>query len=201
MHNISIPLLLLATTACASSGATKMTDTPGKSAAATRAVIERNEVEIAQRSWCEALLSISDASQKNRDAKTIAQQVLSTAYDYDRGPVLFKPTLTSGQQTFRMTKDGALAYFVGGDPLYPDDSGFARKPWVACEPAIVNIVALSGDAALAMGNVTLTDTSGTQVKVDKSFGYRRGPDGNLRIVLHHSSLPYTPPSVTTAGAK
>ena len=199
MHKHPLPLLfLVATTACASSGAAKMTDT-ARSSAPTRSV-ERNEVEIAQRSWCDALLSISDASQKNRDAKTIAQQVLSTAYDYDRGPVLFKPTLTSGQQTFRMSKQGALAYFVGGDPLYPDDSGFARKPWVACEPAIVNIVALSGDAALAMGNVTLTDTSGARVKVDKSFGYRRGPDGNLRIVLHHSSLPYTPPSVAV-GAK
>ena len=199
MHKHPLPLLfLVATTACASSGAAKMTDT-ARSSAPTRSV-ERNEVEIAQRSWCDALLSISDASQKNRDAKTIAQQVLSTAYDYDRGPVLFKPTLTSGQQTFRMSKQGALAYFVGGDPLYPDDSGFARKPWVACEPAIVNIVALSGDAALAMGNVTLTDTAGARVKVDKSFGYRRGPDGNLRIVLHHSSLPYTPPSVAV-GAK
>ena len=28
-------------------------------------------------------------------------------------------------------------------------------------------------------------------KVDKTWGYVRGPEGNLRIVLHHSSLPYS----------
>jgi hypothetical protein len=27
--------------------------------------------------------------------------------------------------------------------------------------------------------------------VDKTWGYVRGPDGKLRIVLHHSSLPYS----------
>ena len=40
-------------------------------------------------------------------------------YGYQFGPVLFKPTLTAAPQTFRTTRDGALAYFVGGDPNYP----------------------------------------------------------------------------------
>jgi photosystem II stability/assembly factor-like uncharacterized protein len=71
---------------------------------------------------------------------------------------------------------------------------------VACEPAIAGIVALSRDAALAMGNVTFTDDTGAQVKVDKTFGYRRDSSGALRIVLHHSSLPYMPPSVSATSA-
>ena len=37
--------------------------------------------------------------------------------------------------------------------------------------------------AIAKGNLT---------KVDKTWGYVRGGDGKLRIVLHHSSLPYSP---------
>jgi len=39
--------------------------------------------------------------------------------------------------------------------------------------------------------VTFTDRNGDVVKVDKSFGYRRAGDGSLKLVLHHSSLPYT----------
>jgi hypothetical protein len=35
--------------------------------------------------------------------------------------VAFKPTLTQQPQTFRGTKAGALAYFVGGNATYPND--------------------------------------------------------------------------------
>lgn len=177
--------LSAALAACASSAPRTATPAPPP------ALITTAEVDQAQRAWCGALLEISRLSATGGDAKAYASTVLSTAYDYDRGTVLFKPTLTFGAQTFRMDKDGALAYFVGGDPRYPDDTGFARKPWTNCEPAVKGTVVL-GEAALAMGNVTFTDQSGKQVMVDKTFGYRRGPDGALRIVLHHSSLPYTP---------
>jgi len=43
------------------------------------------------------------------------------------GAVLFKPTLPVNPQTFRATRAGALAYFVGGDPSFPKDKGFALK--------------------------------------------------------------------------
>ena len=36
----------------------------------------------------------------------------------------------------------------------------------------------------------LTSKNGDVVKVDKSFGYKRAADGSLKLVLHHSSLPY-----------
>jgi hypothetical protein len=43
---------------------------------------------------------------------------------------------------------------------------------------------------MAMGNYFFTTTEGDEVKVEYSFGYERGEDGDLMIVLHHSSLPY-----------
>jgi len=49
------------------------------------------------------------------------------AYAYRMGAVLFKPTLPVNPQTFRATRAGALAYFVGGDPSFPKDKGFALK--------------------------------------------------------------------------
>jgi hypothetical protein len=51
-------------------------------------------------------------------------------------------------------------------------------------------VLINGGSALSMGNVTVIDAKGARTTVDKTWGYVRGPDGKLRIVLHHSSLPY-----------
>ena len=172
-------------TACASTSP-RMEGPP-----APATTITASQIEDAQRAWCGALLEISRLGMTGGDAKAYAATVLSTAYDFDNGTVLFKPTLTFGAQTFRMSKEGALAYFVGGDPRYPDDSGFALKPWTACR-AVIEGTVLEGNIALAMGNVFLTDQSGKEIVVDKSFGYRLAPDGVLRIVLHHSSLPYVP---------
>lgn len=159
--------------------------------AATPATITVAEVENAQRAWCDALLEISRLGASGGDARGYAEKVLNTAYDFDGRGVLFKPTLTFGAQTFRMSQEGALAYFVGKDPQFPDDTGFALKPWTGCRPVIKGTV-MEGNVALAMGNVYLTDRDGKEIMVDKSFGYRRASEGALRIVLHHSSLPYTP---------
>lgn len=182
----SLPVIAVLLAACASQPTPMNRVTP-----VAVASIERAEIEAAQRSWCDALLSIAAENSRGGDAKAAAEAVLAKAYNYDRGTVLFKPTLTHGEQTFRMDKRGALAYFVGGDSAYPDDQGFARKPWTSCRPEIASIAA-NGSGAIAMGNVYLSDKDGKQVKVDKTFGYVRDEGGQLRIMLHHSSLAYQP---------
>lgn len=160
--------------------------------AATYAPITVAEVEDAQRAWCGALVAIStEADNKGHAAaKALAGQVLDSAYAYNMGPVLFKPTLTVAPQTFRTTRDGALAYFVGGDTAYPNDGGFALKNWRKCESVNAGIV-ITGNTAISMGNVTMWDSKGAMTKVDKTWGYVRDGEGKLRIVLHHSSLPYS----------
>jgi hypothetical protein len=159
---------------------------------AAYAPITTAEVEDAQRGWCGALVAISTEADTNGQpaAKALAETVLDTAYAYNMGPVLFKPTLTIAPQTFRTTRDGALAYFVGGDKAYPNDSGFALKHWRKCQSDNAGIV-ITGNTAISMGNVSIWDDKGNLTKVDKTWGYVRGGDGKLRIVLHHSSLPYT----------
>ena len=99
--------------------------------AATYAPITVTEVEAAQKAWGDALVAISTEYDTKGlpAAKRLAEQVLDTAYAYNLGPVLFKPTLTMAPQTFRTTRDGALAYFVGGNTAYPNDGGFALKHW------------------------------------------------------------------------
>jgi hypothetical protein len=154
--------------------------------------ITETEVLAAQQGWCNALVEISATNAKSGQAaaKALAETVIDSAYAYQTGPVLFKPTLTVNPQTFRTEREGALAYFVGGDPAYPDDSGFALNDWVKCEVdnAAVFIV---GNSASTMGKVHFTDKDGDVTTVDKSWQFVKDDAGQLRIVLHHSSLEFT----------
>lgn len=151
------------------------------------------ELKEARDAWGSALIAISKAYEADGidAARALAGSVLDAAYGYNLGPVLFKPTLASGEKTFRPTKTGALSYFVGHDADYPLDSGFAIKGWreVTSETSASFI---DGDVAMWMGWVICTDKDGKVTKLDKSWGYKKDVDGTLRIVLHHSSLPYQP---------
>lgn len=153
--------------------------------------ITTQEVKAAQDAWGKALISISTAYRANglAQATTTARQVLDNAYGYQLGPVLFKPTLAGGDTTFRTSVDGALAYFVGGNPAFPDQ-GFALKDWTGYQYQNTG-VQIHGDLALTMGKVMLTDSTGKVTTVDKTWGFKKDKDGVVRIVLHHSSLPYS----------
>ena len=155
--------------------------------------ITEAEVRSAQEAWGQALIQISDDYEKQgiKKAKKTAEQVLDAAYGYNDGPVLFKPTLAYGANTFRISRESALAYFVGGDKNFPEDSGFALKGWKKYEFKNAAVF-ISGDLALTMGNVFLTDKAGKTTVVNKTWGFKKDPKGQLRIVLHHSSLPYAP---------
>jgi hypothetical protein len=154
--------------------------------------ITEAEVRNAQAAWCKALVDISTtgATQGPAAAKALAEKVIDAAYGYQMGAVLFKPTLTVVPQTFRATKAGALAYFVGGDANFPKDTGFALKGWTQCE-AKNAAVFIAGDSASSMGHVRMTDKAGKVTTVDKTWKYVKDDAGQLRIMVHHSSLPYS----------
>lgn len=176
--------------------ATAVASPPAASATAQQsavASITRDQVIAAQNAWGDALVKISTTHDNSGfdAAKKTAEAVIDSAYGYSFGPVLFKPTLAAAPQTFRTTRDGALSYFVGGDKTFAQDSGFALKHWRSYKIDNAAIF-IDGDVAISMGNVTLTDKDGNVTVVDKTWGWKRATDGNLRIVLHHSSLPYNP---------
>ncbi len=154
--------------------------------------ITKQDIEKAQRSWCQALIDISKAYETGGQpaAKALADKVIDAAYAFQSGGVLFKPTLSVNPQTVRTTKQGALAYFVGGDPDYPNDKGFALKGWTKCV-AEDNAIIILGDTATSLGKVRITNKDGATVTVDKTWQYVKDDQGNLRIVVHHSSLEYT----------
>ena len=159
-------------------------------------IITYDEVNAAQQAWCDALVKIGKLKEEGGDYKTFANQVLTDAYNYDNGKVFFKPTLAFGDQTFRNDKKGSLAYFVGGDADFPNDNGFALKPWVKAryDNAGENNegIQIYGSVAITMGNVWVTDKDGNEVMVDKTWVFKKGKDGKLRIIVHKSALPFSP---------
>ena len=93
--------------------------------------IVKHDILKALNDWGESLIAISRAYEDGglESARTIAENALDSLYGFELGPVLFKPTLSGGAQTFRLTKTGALSYFIGSDPEYPNDGGFGIKFW------------------------------------------------------------------------
>lgn len=155
--------------------------------------ISEAEVIAAAEAWGKGLVSISVAYDGNENnfekAKAVASAFIDKAYGYDLGPVLFKPTLTREPQTFRKTKVGAMAYFVGHDKAYPYDDGFALLPWrsVTYKPVGIQI---NGAVASTMGKLELRDAEGNPTVVDKTWVFKKDERGALRIIVHHSSLPF-----------
>ena len=156
-------------------------------------LITEADLAAARTTWGNGKIAISKAFEDGgiEAAREVASANLDNYYGYNLGPVLFKPTMASGEQTFRPTKAGALAYFCGHSDEYPLDNGFAIQGWRAME-SVTSATFIQGDIAMWMGWVSLTDKNGNVTKVDKSFGYKKDAEGTLRIVLHHSSLPYQP---------
>lgn len=157
--------------------------------------ITEQEVLSSQSQWERGLVEISKAYDEKgyNAAKEIAAKVIDSTYDYNYGPVLFKPTLTSEPQTFRTDREGALSYFVGGNPKYPNDKGFALMGWRNVDVQNIAIY-LFGKTAVSMGKVHFTDKNGKVTSVDKSWGFRKDDDGTIRMVMHHSSLAVQPPA-------
>merc|ERR1712151_1264682 len=156
--------------------------------------ITKEMVEAAQKEWGDGIVKIA---QSHTDAGNFTQEAvdhITKLYAYGHGPVLFKPTLASEDQ-FRGTFDGALSYFVATNNHASEDKGFAIKGWTAVRFENEEFI-ISGNMAMAMGNYFFTNPEGDEVKVEYSFGYVLDADGNLRINLHHSSMPY---EVVTVG--
>jgi hypothetical protein len=149
------------------------------------------DVENAQQAWGEGIIAIAEAHRTGGDYVQVARNHVDTLYAYDLTTVLFKPTLAAIEQ-FRSTSDQALSYFVASNNTCPEDKGFAIKGWTHVRFENADII-VEESTALAMGNYFFTTPEGDEVKVEYTFGYIVDESDNLRIQLHHSSMPATHP--------
>jgi hypothetical protein len=155
------------------------------------APITKQEVNAAQQAWGEGIVEIGEAYTEDGNYREIAADHVREFYAFNGdATVLFKPTLAAEDQ-FRGNFEEALSYFVGTEGT--EDSGFAIAPYTDVRwENEGTVVDEDGDMAVAMGNYFFTGTDGNETKVEYSFGYTKDEDGNLKIVLHHSSLPFSP---------
>lgn len=150
--------------------------------------ISEQAVIDAQTAWGEGIVAISTMHAEGGDFEARATEHIQTLYAYGDTNVMFKPTLAAEDQ-FRETFDEAMSYFVGADGS--EDTGFAIKGWTNVRWEN-NGIYTSNDSAMAMGNYYFTGPDGNETKVEYTFGYVTDESGQLKINLHHSSLPYSP---------
>ncbi len=152
--------------------------------------ITQQEILDAQEAWGNGIVHIGQVYLANGDYKAAATAHIHRLYNYQEGQVLFKPTLAAEKQ-FRTNFQGALSYLVGGDDNYPEDIGFAIRPWSAVRWETIG-AKIIGNMAVAMGNYYFTPADGGDaLKVEYSFAYTKNDDGDLKIILHSSHIPFS----------
>ena len=140
-----------------------------------------------QKEWGNSIIKISDSYKKNNDYLNDTNNLIDSLYAYDYEEVLFKPTLASDNQ-FRLSRTGALSYFIGGNDQFKEDEGFAIKGWtkIRWENAGYKIYS---DIAVCMGNYFFSIDNSEPLKVEFSIVLKKFDD-NLKIILHDSHLPF-----------
>lgn len=166
---------------------------PSALSTTTRKITKEEVVEALQK-WCDGVVMIGAIFKAGGDYKTAAKRFLDDLYAFDvvkdGNVVLFKPTKAS-VVPFRHDIEGALSYFAATG-LFPEDKGFAITPFTKIRYKISGVF-IDSDSATVLGHYWFTDLSGAEALAEYSFQYVRDPtSGKLKIVLHHSSLPYNP---------
>ena len=146
------------------------------------------KVLIIQKEWANSIISIGKAFLNKQDYLDITDKFLDRLYFFNKGKVLFKPTKASHKQ-FRRSKNEFISYFIGHDKVSDEDKGFALEPWKSIY--FDNFDTLNyNNFFISMGNYYFTDYVDEKIKVEYSFGYILNKENNLKIIFHHSSIPY-----------
>ena len=153
-------------------------------------MITKEEVLSVQKQWSVGLLNIGKLHKEEEGHKQAAENYLAELYGFHIGEVLFKPTLASKHQ-FRLTKEAALSYFIGGDSDFTEDTGFALRGWTGVRFENIGIK-IEGNIAIAMGNYFFQQVDEKELKVEYTFIYKKDAVGKLHIILHDSHFPYNP---------
>ena len=151
-------------------------------------MITLDNIENIQKEWGDSLVKLGSLKSNKEACNSEAESLINRLYGYQNGIVLFKPTKAKDNQ-FRLTFEGAKSYFIGENSGFSEDKGFALEPWTNVRFENASVI-LNEKTAIAMGNYFFTETNGSVVKVEYTFGYFLNEKNDLKINVHHSSLPY-----------
>ena len=82
-----------------------------------------------QNKWANGIVEIGKTKNNFEESSSVTTKFIHELYDFQNGNVQFKPTKASENQ-FRNDFDSALSYFIGNNPSFSEDSGFALNPCV-----------------------------------------------------------------------
>lgn len=155
------------------------------------AAVER--IQQAHRRWSQGLIEMGQIWVTDPPSIRVrALEILDGLYDFQDG-VLFKPTLASLPNNYRTDQLGTLSYFVGSQHSGSSiigDHGFALKPWVKVDFEPSSQIVLS-ECMVSSGMYHFYSSSSSPITVEYTFVYKYSlKDSPLKIVAHHSSLPY-----------
>jgi hypothetical protein len=148
-----------------------------------------NLVTLTLEKWADIVLQIGKAYREKKNLDKLVSELLHDVYAFNQGDVLFKPTLAKHEQ-FRSKKEEFVSYFLGQNNVCKEDTGFAIKNWKSIKFENYKVVE-NNDNLLAMGNYFFENDKNEFLKVEYTFGFIRINNNELRINLHHSSLPYS----------
>ena len=140
-----------------------------------------------QKKWADGIIKMGELSNDRKVLESSTILFLNDMYDFDGGPILFKPTKASEIQ-YRYNLLEALSYFISGDDREcSEDQGFALAKWkkITFDNSHIKIIENLG---FAVGNYYFENEK-TKIKAEYSFGYIE-IDSYVKIFLHHSSIPY-----------
>jgi len=153
-------------------------------------ILTEHAIRAAQQEWGDAIVRLGQIHRNGGPIREEAIACINHLYSTQDGRILFKPTMAA-EAPFRSTVEDALSYFIGGDPDFPEDAGFARQSWIAVRFENHAMTFLA-DAVLAMGHYFFMNQDNVETKTEYSFVYVCDSSGHLRIKLHHSSFPFSP---------
>jgi hypothetical protein len=153
-------------------------------------MIDKEDILKAQKSWGEAIIKIGSLKEDRKACEEETLKSIDSLYAFGSHKVLFKPTKASSIP-FRLNKEGAKSYFIGGDKNFPEDSGFALRPWTNIRFENASVV-IEDKKAYAMGHYYFKNGQNHIEKVEYTFGYIEDQNGEIKIDLHHSSVPFSP---------
>ena len=141
-----------------------------------------------QTQWADGIVEIGKAYLDKKDYVKLAEKFIDNLYYFQNDKILFKPTKARYKQ-FRIKKNEFISYFIGHNKVSEEDIGFALEPWKNISFENFDYTVFE-NILLTMGNYFFTNYDNENIKVEYSFGYRFDDKENLKIVFHHSSIPY-----------
>lgn len=142
--------------------------------------ITESDIIKAQKAWGDAVVKISQLPpSKQRKATSF---MIEKLYAFDDQEVLFKPT---SQNKVILKKKDAIDYFTPSNSAKIKAVKFINANFILLEKV-----------AIAMGQYQFKPKGKKPVYLlDYTFVYTRNKNNTLKIITHHSSLPFQKPSL------